>query len=175
MMLFLTRFLILHIRSIIFFTFRSSHIFAKCAILQNTNDAKTLVFAFIISFIDHSNAPFQWSTSYSSEQTSLHLKHSCWSPNTHYLQSAHITPLLYQLQCLPISSHIQYRLVFINFKALHGLATFFIFLSLSMLLSHIECCGPLTGDGLLFPTTFPSLSITALLLLPSHLFTQHYY
>lgn len=53
----------------------------------------------------------------------LHPKFCFWHTNTHkVIYLLYITLVLYLLHCLPISSHIQYKLFIMYFKANHGLA-----------------------------------------------------
>ncbi len=87
----------------------------------STNDAETLIRAFVSSRLNYCNALF-----IGLPATSIARLHFIQNSAAHILtrtkRSAHITPILADLHWLPVAYNIKFKILLFTFKALNGLA-----------------------------------------------------
>ncbi len=94
---------------------------AKLRSFMSPKDAESLVHAFITSRLDYCNALFS-GLSVRSISRLQYIQNSAARMLTYTKRSAHITPILFNLHWLPVSSRIIYKILLLTFKSLHGLA-----------------------------------------------------
>ena len=110
-------------------TCRTSYMFLRriAAIrhLLTTSAAEQLIHAFITSRLDFCNSLLA-----GLPQNTLHRLQSVQNAAARLLTgtkiSSHISPILHNLHWLPIHSRIQYKIILLTFKALHGLSPTYI-------------------------------------------------
>ncbi|XP_071798756.1 uncharacterized protein [Asterias amurensis] len=110
-------------------TCRTSYMFLRriAAIrhLLTTSAAEQLIHAFITSRLDFCNSLLA-----GLPKNTLHRLQSVQNAAARLLTgtkiSSHISPILHNLQWLPIHSRIQYKIILLTFKALHGLSPTYI-------------------------------------------------
>ncbi len=88
---------------------------------MSPKDAESLVHAFITSRLDYCNALFSGIPARSISRLQ-YIQNSAARMLTYTKRSAHITPILFNLHWLPVSSHIIYKILLLTFKSLHSLA-----------------------------------------------------
>ncbi len=88
---------------------------------MSPKDAESLVHAFITSHLDYCNALFSGLPARSISRLQ-YIQNSAARVLTYTKRSAHITPILFNLHWLPVSSRIIYKILLLTFKSLHGLA-----------------------------------------------------
>ncbi len=88
---------------------------------MSPKDAESLVHAFITSRLDYCNALFSGLPARSISRLQ-YIQNSAARMLTYTKRSAHITPILFNLHWLPVSSRIIYKILLLTFKSLHGLA-----------------------------------------------------
>ncbi len=94
---------------------------AKLCCFMSPKDAESLVCAFITSRLDYCNALFSGLPARSISRLQ-YIQNSAARMLTYTKRSAHITPILFNLHWLPVSSRIIYKILLLTFKSLHGLA-----------------------------------------------------
>ena len=85
------------------------------------DDAKTLMHAFVFSRIDYCNALFAGLPKKTTDRLQL-VENAAARVLTKTKKWEHITPVLKSLHWLPVSYRIDFKIILLVFKALHGLA-----------------------------------------------------
>ncbi len=88
---------------------------------MSPKDAESLVHAFITSRLHYCNALFSGLPARSISRLQ-YIQNSAARMLTYTKRSAHITPILFNLHWLPVSSRIISKILLLAFKSLHGLA-----------------------------------------------------
>uniref|UniRef100_A0AAR2K8P7 Reverse transcriptase domain-containing protein n=1 Tax=Pygocentrus nattereri TaxID=42514 RepID=A0AAR2K8P7_PYGNA len=127
----ITRTAFLHLRNI-----------AKIRNALSLRDAETLVHAFITSRLDYCNALLSGCTSRNLNKLQL-VQNAAARVLTKTRKFEHISPVLSSLHWLPIKFRIDYKILLLTYKALHGLAPEY----LQDLISHYEPSRPLRSQS----------------------------
>ncbi len=114
--------LILTLSKLSFFHLRQ--IVQLCPFIS-TNDAETLIYAFVSSHLDYCNALFIGLPATSIARLQ-YIQNSAARILTRTKRSAHITPILADLHWLPVAYRIKFNILLIPFKALNGLAPYYL-------------------------------------------------
>ncbi|KAI5087761.1 hypothetical protein C0J45_22250, partial [Silurus meridionalis] len=85
------------------------------------NDAEILVHALITSRLDYCNSLFSGLSAHSISRLQ-YIQNSAARMLTSNKKSAHITPILFDLHWLPVSSRIKYKIILLTYKALNALS-----------------------------------------------------
>ncbi len=94
---------------------------AQLSPFLSRKDAESLVHAFITTCLDYCNALFSGLPAHSIFCLQ-YIQNSAARLLTSTNKSAHITPILFNLHCLPVSICVKYKIILLTFKALKGLA-----------------------------------------------------
>ena len=105
------------------------------------DDAKTLIHAFVFSRIDYCNALFAGLPKKTTDRLQL-VKNAAARVLTKTKKWEHITPVLKSLHWLPVTYRIDFKILLIVYKALHGLAPSY----LSDCVSRYEPARPLRSS-----------------------------
>ena len=98
---------------------------AKIKSFISTADLETVIHAFISSRLDYCNALYSASNKKAISRLQM-VQNSAARLLTNTKKRDHITPVLAALHWLPVSYRIDFKLLLITFKALHGLAPSYI-------------------------------------------------
>jgi len=110
-----------HINSITKLAFFHLRRIAQLHPFISIKDAETVIHAFVSSRLDYCNALFTGLPA-SSISRLQYIQNSAARILTHTKCSAHITPILYDLDWLPVAYRIKFKILLLAFKSLHGLA-----------------------------------------------------
>ncbi len=115
---------------------------AKLRPYVSPKDAESLVHAFITSRLDYCNVLFSGLPAHSISRLQ-YIQNSAARLLTYTKRSAHITPILFDLHWLPVSSRITYKILLLTFKSLNGLAPSYLsdLLSLYIPPRHLRTSG----------------------------------
>ncbi len=91
----------------------------------STNDAETLINALVSSRLDYCNALFTGLPATSIARLQ-YIQNSAARILTRTKRSAHITPILADLHWLPVAYRIKFKMILLIFKALNGLAPYYL-------------------------------------------------
>ena len=115
-----------HVRKLVQSCFYQLRNISKIRHILSFRDAETIIHAFISSRLDYCNSLFTCLT-----QKSLHRLQIVQNSAARLLNKTsryeHITPVLASLHWLPICWRIDFKLLLVTFKALHGLSPGYIF------------------------------------------------
>uniref|UniRef100_A0A3B4C3D6 Reverse transcriptase domain-containing protein n=1 Tax=Pygocentrus nattereri TaxID=42514 RepID=A0A3B4C3D6_PYGNA len=131
-----------HIGGITRTAFLHLHNIAKIRNALSLRDAETLAHAFITSRLDYCNALLSGCTSRNLNKLQL-VQNAAARVLTETRTSDHISPALSSLHWLPVKFRIDYKILLLTYKALHGLAPEY----LQDLISHYEPSRPLRSQS----------------------------
>ncbi len=114
-----------HINSISKLAFFHLRLIVQLRPFISTNDAETLIYAFVSSRLDYCNALFIGLPATSIARLQ-YIQNSAARILTRTKHSAHITPILADLHWLPVAYRIKFKILLLTFKALNGLAPYYL-------------------------------------------------
>ncbi|XP_062859981.1 uncharacterized protein LOC134322037, partial [Trichomycterus rosablanca] len=130
-----------HVNNITRVAFYHLRNISKIRNILSVNDAEKLIHAFITSRLDYCNALLTGCSGRSLNKLQL-VQNAAARVLTRTKKFDHITPVLSSLHWLPVKFRIDYKILLLTYKALHGLAPQY----LSELINHYSPARPLRSQ-----------------------------